>query len=177
MEDLTEKTLGAERKFTGRLIAVDVLDVALPDGRRATREVVRHGPAVAVLARRPDGLFVFVRQFRVPAGEALVEAIAGGLEPGESPEEGARRETAEETGYEVRSLAPLLTTICTPGYCDERIHLFFAELAPAPGEGRQDADENVRTVLLSEAQVDAAVRAGTLVDAKTLAAWACFKLR
>jgi len=176
MEDLTEKTLASERKFTGRLIGVDVLDVELPDGRRAKREVVRHGNAVAILARRPDGRFVFVRQFRVPAGEALVEAIAGGLEPGESPEAGARRETAEETGYDVVSLRFLTTVICTPGYCDERIHLFFAELSATPHAQHQDADENVRTVLLTEDEVDAAVRDGSLCDGKTLAAWCCFKL-
>jgi len=96
-----------------------------------TREVVRHGNAVAVLARRPDGKFVFVRQYRKAAEEALVEVIAGGLEPGEEPMDGARRETAEETGYEVTDIKFLTTIICTPGYCEERIHLYFAEMTPS----------------------------------------------
>ena len=101
MIDLTEKTLATERKYTGKIISVDLLDIELPDGRRAKREVIRHGNAVAILARRPDGKFVFVKQYRKAAEEALVEVIAGGLEPGEDPIEGAKRETAEETGYEV----------------------------------------------------------------------------
>ena len=54
MADLTEKTLATERKYTGKIISVDQLDIELPDGRKATREVIRHGNAVAVLARRPD---------------------------------------------------------------------------------------------------------------------------
>ena len=101
MTDLTEKTLATERKYTGKIISVDLLDVELPDGRKTKREVIRHGNAVAILARRLDGKFVFVNQYRKAAEEALIEVIAGGLEPGEDPIEGAKRETAEETGYEV----------------------------------------------------------------------------
>ncbi len=99
MDKFTEKTLHSERVYTGRIIDVDLVDIELPDGRKAKREVVRHGNAVAVLARRPDGKFVFVKQYRKAAEEALVEVIAGGLEKGEDPEAGARRETAEETGF------------------------------------------------------------------------------
>ncbi len=176
MENLEEKTLAAERKYTGKIVSVDVLDVELPDGRKAKREVIRHRNAVAVLARRPDGKFVFVRQYRKPAEEALVEAIAGGLEPGEDPVEGARRETAEETGYEVTSVKFLSTVICTPGYCDERIHLFFAELSGTPHAQDQDPDENVHPVLLTEAEVEDGIRHGTIFDAKTLSAWLCWKL-
>lgn len=53
--DLTEKTLASERKYTGKIISVDLLDIELPDGRKAKREVIRHGNAVAVLAKRLSG--------------------------------------------------------------------------------------------------------------------------
>ena len=98
MDKFYEKTLACERKYTGRIINVDLIDIELPDGRKTKREVVRHGAAVGILARRPDGKFVFVKQYRKAAEEALVEVIAGGLEPGEVPIEGAEGETAEETG-------------------------------------------------------------------------------
>ena len=78
------------RAFIDTNVIVDVV---------AKREVIRHGNAVAILARRPDGKFVFVKQYRKAAEEALIEVIAGGLEAGEDPIEGAKRETAEETGY------------------------------------------------------------------------------
>ena len=171
-----EKTLATERKYTGRIISVDLLDIELPDGRKAKREVIRHGNAVAILARRPDGRFVFVKQYRKAAEEALVEVIAGGLEPGEDPVEGAKRETAEETGYEVKSIQFLTTIICTPGYCEERIHLYFAELADGRHAQDQDPDENVYPVILSAEEVEDGIRRGTIFDSKTLSAWVAFKL-
>ena len=176
MDKFTEKTLHSERVYTGRIIDVDLVDIELPDGRKAKREVVRHGNAVAVLARRPDGKFAFVKQYRKAAEEALVEVIAGGLEKGEDPEAGARRETAEETGYDVQSIRFLTTIICTPGYCEERIHVYFAEITGEPHAQDQDPDENVFPVVLSAAEVEDAIRAGTIFDSKTLSAWACYRL-
>ena len=174
--DLTEKTLATVRTYTGKIISVDVLDIELPDGRRAKREVIRHGNAVAILARRPDGKFVFVKQYRKAAEEALVEVIAGGLEPDEDPIEGARRETAEETGYEVTSIRFLTTIICTPGYCEERIHLYYAELSETAHGQDQDPDENVYPVILSEEEVEDGIRNGAIFDSKTLATWLCWKI-
>ena len=176
MTDLTEKTLASERKYTGKIISVDLLDIEFPDGRTAKREVIRHGDAVAILARRPDGMFVFVKQYRKAAEEALIEVIAGGLEPGEDPIEGARRETAEETGYEVTSIKFLTTIICTPGYCEERIHIYLAELSASPHAQDQDPDENVYPVILTEQEVEDGIRNGTIFDAKTLAAWLVYRL-
>ena len=176
MDCFYEKTLACQRKYTGKIISVDLVDIELPDGRKATREVVRHGNAVAVLARLPDGRFVFVKQYHKAAEEALVEVIAGGLEPGEDPVEGARRETAEETGYDVVSLKFLTTIICTPGYCEERIHVYFAELSAGQHGQDQDPDENVHPIVLSEAEVEDAIRRGEIFDSKTLSAWACYRL-
>lgn len=59
-----EKTIDSKTVFEGRIMDIDVLTIERPDGRTSTREIVRHGPAVAVIARRRDGRFVFVRQFR-----------------------------------------------------------------------------------------------------------------
>ena len=176
MTDLTEKTLSSDRKYTGKIISVDLLDIELPDGRKAKREIIRHGNAVAILARRPDGKFVFVKQYRKAAEDALIEVIAGGLEPGEDPVDGAERETAEETGYEVTSIKFLTTIVCTPGYCAERIHLYFAELADGQHAQDQDPDENVYPVVLSREEVEEGIRSGTIFDSKTLSAWACYLL-
>ena len=176
MDKLAEKTVASQRMYTGKIINVDLLDIELPDGRRTKREVVRHGNAVAILARRPDGRFVFVKQYRKAAEEALIEVIAGGLESGEDPVEGARRETAEETGYEVISIRLLTTIICTPGYCEERIHLYFAEISEKPHAQDQDPDENVFPVVLSREEVEEGIRSGTIFDSKTLSAWACYTL-
>ena len=176
MDKFYEKTLACERKYTGKIINVDLVDIELPDGRKTKREVVRHGAAVGILARRPDGKFVFVKQYRKAAEEALVEVIAGGLEPGEDPIEGAKRETAEETGYEVESIRFLTTIICTPGYCEERIHLYFAELSAEARAQEQDAGGSGPRGVLSGAGVGAAAREGGIFDSKTRSAWACYRL-
>ena len=172
-----EKTLATERKYTGKIISVDLLDIELPDGRKAKREVIRHGNAVAIRARRPDGKFVFVKQYRKAAEEALIEVIAGGLEPGEDPIEGAKRETAEETGYEVKSIEFLTTIICTPGYCEERIHLYFAELADGQHAQDQHPAENVYPVILPADEGEDGIRKGTIFDSKTLSAWVAYKIK
>ena len=145
-----------------------------PRGVQVTRR--RPSSASLSIARRPDGKFVFVKQYRKAAEEALVEVIAGGLEPGEEPEAGARRETAEETGYDVTDITFLTTIICTPGYCEERIHLYFAELSAVAHGQDQDADEDVYPVVMSEVEVEEGIRAGTIFDSKTLSAWLCWKL-
>ena len=99
---LFEKTLGVRTAFKGHAVTVDVIDIELPDGRRAVRECVRHKGAVAILARRPDGRFVFVRQYRKCIEQAYVEVVAGGIEEGEAPDVTAHREMREESGYLVR---------------------------------------------------------------------------
>ena len=70
----------------------------------------------------------------------------------------------------------LTTIICTPGYCEERIHLYFAELSETAHGQDQDPDENVYPVVLSEEEVEDGIRNGTIFDSKTLSAWLCWKL-
>ncbi len=175
MPALPEHTVSSTTVYDGRILRLDIVDIRLDNGRTSRREIVRHGPAAVILAQAPDGRFVFVRQFRKPMEDVVLEAIAGGMEPGETPEECARRETAEETGYAVESLVPLGPLVCSPGYCTEVIHAFFATLKPGPSTQRLDADENIDAVLLPRGEVEDAIANGTLWDGKTLAAWA--KLR
>ena len=81
---MNEKTLSARTVFDGRLLHVEVLDVELPSGVRSVREIVRHPGASVILPQRPDGQFLFVRQFRKPLERQLLEAVAGTLDPGET---------------------------------------------------------------------------------------------
>ncbi|MBL7012247.1 MAG: NUDIX hydrolase [Kiritimatiellales bacterium] len=172
---MREKTIGSRTVFEGRIMRVEVLDVELPDGRVATREIVRHGPAVAVVARRRDGRFVFIRQFRKAMERICFEVMAGNCDPGEEAEVSAIRELREETGYEpdaIRFLAPIYPSV---GYCDERIDVFYADVHE-PGDTDFDHDEEIETVLLTEEEMDEMIRAGEVQDAKTLAVWALWKI-
>ena len=155
---------------------IDVLDIKLPDGRVTTREIVRHGPAVAVIARRRDGRFVFIRQFRKAMERICFEVMAGNCDPGETAETSAIRELKEETGYtamSIRLLGPIYPSV---GYCDERIDVFYAETGDAPGSTDFDPDEEIETVLLTEEEMDSMIRRGEVQDAKTLAAWMLYKI-
>jgi ADP-ribose pyrophosphatase len=171
-----EKTLTSKRLYEGRLVGLEVQEVRLHNGRQAMREIVRHGPAVAVLARLPDGRFLFVRQFRKPVEQVLLEVVAGNREPGEEAETCARRELEEETGHGAQTIRPLGFIYPSPGYVDERIDLFFAEVDDRPGPARPDEDENLIVVPLTRTQVEAQLRDGGICDAKTLAAWLRYEL-
>lgn len=174
---MKEKIVASKRKFNGRLIKTYLLKVELENGRYARREIVRHPGAVAVLCRLSAGRFVFVRQFRKAVESELLEVVAGTREHDEGPSACARREVEEETGYKVVSLERLGNIYTAPGFCDEKIDVYFAELGPAGGRQRPDPDERIAPVCLSAKQVKAMLAAGEIRDAKTLAAWTMFRTR
>ena len=168
---MSETTLSTHTAFKGRVLQLDVVEITLPDGRISTREIVRHPGAVVVLAERPDGRFVLVRQYRKAVDATLVEMVAGGLEPNEAPEAAARRELIEESGYAAESLRPLGVLILCPGYSSERLHLFHAKVGMAPGATRPDFDENVATVLMTKQAIETAIARGEIQDSKTISTW------
>lgn len=169
--DLTEKTLGVTRVFKGRALTIDVAEIEMPNGRRSTREIVRHRGASVVLGQRPDGKYVLIRQYRRSIEQTLLEMVAGGLEEGESAEEGARREMEEESGYRVESLEKVAVIVPCPGYSEERLHLFFARVSQEPLEQRPDFDENLETVVMTAEEIEASLDEGDLVDGKSVALW------
>lgn len=172
-----EKTLHVKELFSGRILSLELHDVRLDDGTESVREIVRHRGAIAVLVRHADGRILLVRQFRKPVEEEVLELVAGTLDPGEDPAVCARRELAEETGFSADRLESLGDLYLTPGYSTERIHLFYAEVSGEPGEKQEDHDENVELVPLAEADFLERIREGSLLDAKTLAAWLRWTLR
>jgi ADP-ribose pyrophosphatase len=168
---MKETATSTERVFEGRLLKVDRVEVSLEDGTQATREVVRHPGAAVILCRKPDGAFVFVRQFRFAAGCDLLEAVAGTLDPEEDPAVCARREVEEETGYVPLSLVSLGKAYPAPGYTEELFHFFYAEIPKEAGDQATDDDERVDVVTFSQADFDDMISRGEVRDAKTLAAW------
>lgn len=171
MSDLTERIISSRRMVQGRAVTVDELQVALPDGRLTTREVIRHRGAAVVLARREDGLFVLERQYRVAVGETLLEAIAGGIEVAEQPDVAAKRELLEESGYEAKSLTYLGSFVMCPGTSEERHHIYFAEVSNTSQKQHFDHDENLEICLLSDQEIWEKISNGELHDGKTLLAW------
>lgn len=156
---------------------MDVVDVELADGKRSVREIVRHPGAAVVLGQLPDGRYAFVRQFRKAVEKVLLEVVAGTLEPGEAPEECARRELCEEVGHAAVRLTRLGTVYPAPGYTEEALHVFFAELDPEKVLAEADEDERIDVVYLTHDAVESAIAGGAIEDAKTLAAWLLYLRR
>src|SRR5688572_19403581 len=117
---MEERTTSTERPFEGKLISVRVDRVRLPNGHAATREVVEHPGAVAILAW--DGERVaLVSQWRHATGQELLEIPAGTLDPGESPRATAERELGEECGLAAASWEQGPSFFTAPGFCTERL--------------------------------------------------------
>jgi ADP-ribose pyrophosphatase len=156
--------------YKGRIVDLRLEHVTLPNGTTAALEVVHHPGAAAVAAVDDGGNVVLIRQYRHAAGGFIWELPAGVLAaPEESPEACARRELEEEVGLRAGAVRHLGTILTTPGFTDERIHLFLARDLGA-GRTAHEADEviaEVRWVALHEAL--AMVRRGEIVDGKTIA--------
>lgn len=125
---LFEKTLDSQEIFNGRVIHVTVDTVELEDGKTSKREVVGHPGGVCVAALTENDELLFVRQFRYPYKEVVLELPAGKLEKGQNPLENGKRELLEETGAIGREYMSLGKLYPSPGYCGEIIHIYFCKI-------------------------------------------------
>ena len=166
---MTERALDSTRVYDGRIIAVRVDTVALPNGGRAVREVVEHRPSVVVVPVDTRANVLLVRQYRYPVGLDLLEAPAGMVEDSETAEECAQRELREETGYGAGELRPLGGFWLSPGFCTEFMHAFLArDLVHSRLE--PDDDEDLTVVRLPLSDAVSLIRKGEIQDAKTICA-------
>jgi ADP-ribose pyrophosphatase len=159
------------RVYTGRVISLDVDQVRFPDGTIGELEIIRHPGASAIVPflsdpAGSDPQVLLLKQYRYATGGTLYEIPAGRLDPGELPEACAHRELREETGCTAESIVPLASMFTTPGFTDERIHLFLAT-GLTRGETHREADEfmELETVALSRALL--MIKRGEIQDAKT----------
>ena len=116
-----------------------------------------------------EGQLLLVRQFRAPAGQALLEIPAGTLDPNEEPEECARRELQEEIGYRPRTLERLGGVFLAPGYTSEYIHIFVARDLE-PSSLPPDEDEILKVERVPFAEALRLIEEGIICDGKSVAA-------
>ena len=164
-----EKKIQGETLFNGRIITLQKDTVQLPSGQTATREVVRHCAAAAVLAENESGEILMIRQFRYPVGKVVWEIPAGLAEQGEAIIDTASRELQEETGWKPLCIEEFCEFVPTPGFCDERIHLFYATQLIS-SQLPQDADECIRAYFLSVEEIEKLLVSKQIEDGKTLVA-------
>jgi ADP-ribose pyrophosphatase len=161
----------SRRVYTGKVISLDLDTVRFPDGSVGELEMIRHPGASAVVPflsdpRGEDPQVLMIRQYRYASDGYLYEIPAGRLNPGEDPRDCAARELKEETGCTAEQLEHLLTMYTTPGFTDEKIHLFMAT-GLVTGETKHEADEflELHPMLLSRALE--MIEAGEIQDSKT----------
>lgn len=163
----------SERVFDGRLVKVDLDTIEAPDGSELKLEMVRHPGAAAVVPLlsepdAPDPSVLLIKQYRYAAGGTIWEIPAGVLEPDESPTECARRELLEEVGATAREITHLTTIFTTPGFTDEKIHLFLATGLQVM-KTNHEPDEFIEVAPRPISRALEMIRDGEIVDAKSIA--------
>ncbi|MDH3717869.1 MAG: NUDIX hydrolase [Planctomycetota bacterium] len=138
-----------------------------PDGQIHQREIVEHPGAVTIIPMVDASHVCLIKNFRVTAGQSLLELPAGTLETGEDPALTARRELAEETGYRAAHVQRLCQFYVSPGILDEIMHLFVAsELTP--GDIALEPGECIEPHVVPWSEAVRMAMDGTIQDAKTM---------
>jgi ADP-ribose pyrophosphatase len=166
--------VSSERLYNGKVINLDRDSVRFPDGSTGQLEMVRHPGASAVVPfidepRGADPRIYLIRQFRHAADGPIWEIPAGRLDPGETPATCAQRELEEEIGMTADVLARLTTIYTTPGFTDEKIHLYLAHELKK-GVHKREPDEFMEVHTRRWSEVMNMARIGEIQDAKTLSA-------
>lgn len=162
-----EKTVGRKHIYEGGIIKVDSLTVTLPNGKEASRDLVIHPGASAVIPISENGELYMVRQYRKPIEKVSLEIPAGKLDKGEDPLVCASRELREETGLTSANIRHIISIHTTPGFCDELIHMYVAtELEE--GESCADEDEFISSEKISLEDLIQKVLNHEITDVKTI---------
>jgi ADP-ribose pyrophosphatase len=164
------RQVGEDEVFRGHIIKVAQGTFEAPDGSTFSRDIVRHPGAVAVVALADDDHVVLVRQYRAPVDDFVLELPAGIRDvDGEAPEVTARRELAEEAGYEAGSVEFLTRFNISVGFTDEVTEIFLAtDLSEVPNDLQGVEEQHMTVERVSLAEALALIERGELRDAKTV---------
>ncbi len=170
--DGTATILDSQVAYEGKLFRVLHDHILEPGGQESYRDVIRHNGSVVILAvdkskRKKDPWIVIERQYRHAAGQFLWELPAGKLDAGEAPVDGAKRELAEETGYQAEQWTPLVEYFASPGFLGESMKVFLAEGLIA-GDAHPEEDERIDFRLVRLSELLDMVDKGKIIDGKTL---------
>jgi ADP-ribose pyrophosphatase len=161
-----------KRIWEHRFLDAHLDRVRYPDGSIGEQVLIHHPGAAAVVPflsdpRGADPHLLLIHQYRYATGETIYEIPAGRLEPGEAPLTCAHRELLEETGCTAAAMEPLTTFWTTPGFTNERIHIYLASDLTR-GVTAHEADEFIEVVTLPLSEALRRIETGEITDAKTM---------
>lgn len=169
--DLEEKIIKEKLVYKGEFLEIINVDVTLPDGKNASRDIVKHPGATAIIAFLDKENIILVEQFRLALNKVILEIPAGKIDKDEDIKDCARRELQEETGYIADNLEYLGCIATAPGFCDEIIYLYKATDLTL-GNKHEDADEFTNVKVMNLNKLKEMIKQGEIVDGKTISALA-----
>lgn len=168
--ELKETEISSQPIFKGRIVDLSVRTIQLPNGETATREVVAHQPASAVMAINDKKQMLLVKQWREPIKQLTLEIPAGLIDPSDaSPLDAMKRELNEEGGYRADYWEEVTEFYSSPGFTDEKLYLFYCDTLTKLEDKRSlDEDEFLTSDWYSLEDLKRLVSEGKIVDAKTI---------
>lgn len=154
--------------YRNKRLSIELREYRLPDGRNKKGVIAHPGDAVVILPRCGESSWHLIRQYRFAVGSYILEAPAGKLEQGESPAETAKRELIEETGFQAGHMIEKGFIYTTPGFSDEKLHLFEARDLSPSSEYEKDEDELIELVTVTGEELEQMCLDGRVSDAKTI---------
>ncbi|HEV2464417.1 MAG TPA: NUDIX hydrolase [Acidobacteriaceae bacterium] len=165
--------LAHQTVYQGPLFRVDKEEINEPNCANVTRDIVRHGGSVVILAidnsTKRDPMVVLERQYRHAARQCLYEVPAGKIDPNEDRLAAAKRELAEETGFRAKKWTKLARYYASPGFLAESMQVFLAE-GLTPGATSPDEDERIELLMVPFSELLRLIDKGDIHDGKTIIA-------
>ena len=163
------KLKNSKEIYKGRVIDLRVDEIQYDNGTTGYREVATHPGGAAVVALK-DGMIILVSQFRYPLNKTIYELPAGKLDHLEDPVECAKRELEEETGFISENFIKLGEIVSTPGFCDERLHLFLARDLKPGNKNHEEGEYGMETHFFTLGEIEQKIVDSEIIDAKTICA-------
>lgn len=168
------KLIDSKSIYKGKIFEIKQDTITLPNGKNATRDVLLHNGASAILPINENGDIIFVKQHRHPVNDFVLEIPAGKLELNEDPKKCAIRELEEEIGYKCDDIEFMFKTFIAVGYSSEVIHIYLAKNLI---KTKQNLDED-EFLTIETHNIDKSLKMienGTILDSKTIAAILYYK--
>lgn len=164
---MNQRVIKSEAIFDGKLIKVRLDEVEDNSGNKARREVVLHPGGAAIVAVQGNRV-ILVKQYRYPIDEYIYELPAGKLDDDEDPAMCAMRELEEETGFRTNKAIKLCEMVSTPGFCNERLHIYFTDELSKGDINHGEGEVGMQVELFTYEEVEEMIRKNVIFDAKTI---------